>query len=190
MQLLKRGDIGLFEEIYTTYFSLLYNYAFTILKDRAIAEDAVGDIFLKLWEERHIRIIETSVKSYLFKSVYNQCINILQREKVRGKYENYLKHLQYVNENTGDYPLSTLIESELTEILQKAIEKLPPKCRKIFEMSRMEDQTHEEIALKLGVSIHTVHMQIKRALQKLRIELKDFLPVFLLLATSTSEVAI
>ena len=76
MQLLKRGDVGLFEELYITCFPLLYNYAFIILKDRAIAEDVVGDIFLKLWEERHIRIIETSVKSYLFKSVYNQCINI------------------------------------------------------------------------------------------------------------------
>ena len=182
MMLLKRGkdgDIALFEEIYTTYFPLLYNYAFTITKDRAEAEDAVGDVFLKLWENRHLLIIETSVKSYLFKSVYNLCINILQREEVRQKYENYIKHLQYVNENDSDYPLSTLIENELTEILREAIEKLPPQCRKIFEMSRTEQLSHEEIARELGISINTVHMQIKRAITKLRIELKDFLEIFL-----------
>ena len=179
MELQKNGDAAIFEEIYTTYFPLLYNYAFTIVKNRAEAEDAVGDVFLKLWEEKHLRNIETSVKSYLFKSVYNQCINILQREEVREKYANYVQHLQYVNENDSDYPLSSLIESELTETLQKAIEKLPPQCRKIFEMSRMEQMTHEEIARKLGVSINTVHMQIKRALGKLRIELKDFLEILL-----------
>ena len=85
MKLLNNKDAALFEEIYTTYFPLLYNYAFTIIKDRAEAEDAVGDVFLKLWEEKHYRNIETSVKSYLFKSVYNQCINILQREEIREK---------------------------------------------------------------------------------------------------------
>ena len=175
MQLSERGDIALFEEIYNTYFPQLYNYAVTIVKDRATAEDAVSDVFLKMWEERQFLTIETSIKSYLFKSVFNQCINILQREKVREKYVNYLKHLQYLNENDGDYPLSALIEKELSENIAKAIEKLPPQCRKIFEMSRMEYQTHEEIAQTLGVSVNTVHMQIKRALQKLRIELKDYL---------------
>ena len=175
----KNGDAAIFEEIYTTYFPLLYNYAFTITKDRAEAEDAVGDVFLKLWEEKHFLTIETSVKSYLFKSVYNQCINILQKEEVREKYANYIKHLQYVTENDSDYPLSSLIEKELTETIRQAIEKLPPQCRKIFEMSRMEQLTHEEIALKLGVSINTVHMQIKRALGKLRIELKDFLEIII-----------
>ena len=179
MKLLNSKDAAVFEEIYTTYFPLLYNYAFTIIKDRVEAEDAVSDVFLKLWEEKHFRNIETSVKSYLFKSVYNQCINILQREEVREKYANYIQHIQYVNETDSDYPLSSLIENELTEILQKAIEKLPPQCRKIFEMSRIEQLTHDEIALKLGVSINTVHMQIKRALSKLRIELKDFLQIFI-----------
>ena len=179
MQLSEREDTALFEEIYTNYFPLLYNYAVTIVKDRQTAEDAVSDVFLKLWEERQFRNIETSVKSYLFKSVYNQCINVLQREKVHGKYENWLKHLEYVNENDSDYPLSGLIENELTELIAKAIEKLPPQCRKIFEMSRMEYQTHDEIAQTLGISVNTVHMQIKRALQKLRIELKDYLHILI-----------
>ena len=84
-----------------------------------------------------------------------------------------------MTETDSDYPLASLIESELTETLQKAIEKLPPQCRKIFEMSRIEQLTHEEIALKLDVSINTVHMQIKRALSKLRIELKDFMQIFI-----------
>ena len=179
MKLQKNEDAVLFEEIYTTYFPLLYNYAFSITKDRAEAEDAVGDVFLKLWEEKQFRQIEKSVKSYLFKSVYNQCINILQREEVREKYAHYIKHLQYVTENDSDYPLSSLIESELTETIRQAIDKLPPQCRKIFEMSRIEQLTHEEIARQLDVSINTVHMQIKRALGKLRIELKDFLQIFL-----------
>ena len=178
---LNNEDIS-FEETYTAYFPILYNYAYSITKDYAVAEDVVSDVFMKLWEERNVLLIETSVKSYLFKSVYNQCINVLQKEKVRQKYENYINHLQYIYEGDSDYPLSSLIESELAETLQKAIEKLPPQCRKIFEMSRIEGQTHEEIARNLGVSINTVHMQIRRALSKLRVELKDFLHVILIMS--------
>ncbi len=172
----------MFEETYITYFPLLYNYALVITKDQAAAEDVVSEIFLKLWEEQHSLVIGKSLKSYLFKSVYNQCLNILKHKKVQRKYEDFFKHLQLLNEGGADYPLSTLLENEITETLQKAIEKLPPQCRKIFDMSRNENMTHEEIAIELGVSVNTVHTQIRRALEKLRIELKDFLP-FLLFIT-------
>ncbi|MDR0714394.1 MAG: RNA polymerase sigma-70 factor [Bacteroidales bacterium] len=175
----------MFESIYNAYFPVLYNYVVQIVKDRAEAEDIVGDVFLKLWEERETITIQSSLKAYLFKSAYNHSINLLKHKKVHGQYENYFHHLGLLTETETNCPLSGLIEKELTEILKNAIEKLPPQCRMIFNMSRNESLTHEEISKKLNVSVNTVHMQIRRALSKLRVALKDFLSLALLFISST-----
>ncbi|MDR3061034.1 MAG: RNA polymerase sigma-70 factor [Dysgonamonadaceae bacterium] len=172
-------SIDQFGELYSSYFQLLYNYAVTITNDPMESEDIVGEVFLKLYEERENISIKTSLKSYLFKSTYNECINTLKHRKVHEKYEDYLNHLEWLNREETSYPLSSLIDTEITETLQKAIEKLPQQCRTIFILSRNEHLTHSEIARELGVSINTVHMQIRRALEKLRIELKDFLSFLL-----------
>jgi RNA polymerase sigma-70 factor (ECF subfamily) len=76
----------------------------------------------------------------------------------------------------NDYPLQGLIETEMLEMLRQTIAKLPPQCRNIFMMSREKEMTHQEIARELNISINTVHTQIKRALDKIRIEMKDWLP--------------
>ena len=173
-------NIQFFEEIYNRYYPVLYNYAASIAKEQTLAEDAVSEVFLKLWEGRKSIVIETSLKSYLFKSVYHQCINTLKQASLQNEYRDFFLHHLPINENEADYPLASVIENEINSILQKTIEKLPKQCRKIFSMSRIDGIKHEKIAQELGISIHTVRTQIHRALEKLRIELKDFLPVLLI----------
>ena len=176
---LKTGDIKLFEEIYNTYYPVLCNYAVSITKKQDIAEDAVSEVFLKLWEGRDTIVIEGSLKSYLFKSVYHQCLNALKHSQIQDKYRDFFLHHLPLNEDGSDYPLSGVIVNEINEILQKTIEQLPEQCRKIFIMSRFDGMKHEEIARELGISINTVRTQIHRALEKLRIELRDYLPLLL-----------
>jgi RNA polymerase sigma-70 factor (ECF subfamily) len=173
---LKTGDIRMFEDIYNTYYPLLLNYAENITKDTFMAEDAVSDVFLKLWEGRDNIEIESSLKSYLYKSVYNQCLNALKHIDIQNQYRDFFLHHPPIFEDGSDYPLSRIIENEIQTILQKTIERLPDQCRKIFIMRRYDGMKHEEIARELSISIHTVRTQIHRALEKLRIELKDFLP--------------
>ena len=175
----KTGDVRLFEETYHTYYSVLYNYAVSITKDQALAEDAVSEVFLKLWEGRDTIAIESSLKSYLFKSVYNQCLNALKHIRVQNRYRDFFLHHPPLTDDGSDYPLSGVIENEINDILQRTIEQLPEQCRKIFVMSRIEGMKHEEIARELGISINTVRTQIHRALEKLRVELKDYLPLVL-----------
>ena len=178
---LKTGDKKIFEEIYNMYYPVLCNYAVGITKELSIAEDAVSEMFLKLWEERDTIVIESSLKSYLFKSVYHQCLNALKHVRVQDKYRDFFLHHLPLSEDTTDYPLSGVIENEIKEILQKTLEQLPEQCRKIFIMSRFDGMKHEEIAQELGISINTVRTQIHRALAKLRVELKDYLPLLLML---------
>ena len=176
---LKTGDIRLFEEIYNIYYPVLYNYAANITKEQTSAEDVVSEVFLKLWEGRNTIVIEGSLKSYLFKSVYHQCLNLLKHTRVQDKYRDFFHHHLPLNEDGKEYPLSSVIENEIGDILQKTIQQLPEQCRKIFIMSRIDGMQHEEIARELNVSMNTVRTQIHRALKKLRVELKDFLPLLL-----------
>jgi len=178
---LKTGDIRCFEEIYNTYYSVLVNYAESITKDKCMAEDAVSDVFLKLWENRDRIAIEGSLKPYLFKSVYNQCLNELKHIQVQNEYRDFFLHHPAVYDDGSDYPLSGIIENEINTILQVALERLPEQCRKIFVMSRIDGLKHEEIAQELNISIRTVRTQIHRALSKLRVVLKDYMPLLLLL---------
>ena len=173
---LKTGDIRLFEEIYNTYYPDLYNYAASITKEQTLAEDVVSDVFLKLWEGRNTIVIESSLKAYLFKSVYHQSVNTLKHSFLQDQYRDFFLHHTPIKEDETDYPLANVIENEINEILQRTIDKLPAQCRKIFIMSRIHCKKHEKISQELGISINTVRTQIRRALEKLRIELKDFLP--------------
>ena len=178
----KTSEIRLYEETYNSYFPVLCNYAISITKDQTLAEDAVSEVFMKLWEKRDIALFEGSLKSYLFKSVYHQCLNALKHVRVQDKCRDFFLHHPPLIEDGADYPLSGVIENEINAILQKTIEQLPEQCRKIFVMSRIDGMKHEKIAQELNISINTVRTQIHRALEKLRVELKDFLPLLLILS--------
>jgi RNA polymerase sigma-70 factor (ECF subfamily) len=80
---------------------------------------------------------------------------------------------------SDDFPLSKLLGSELEELIAKAVESLPDQCRQVFIMSRYQNMKHDEISRELNISVNTVRTHIARALQKLRIELKDYLPLIL-----------
>ena len=79
---------------------------------------------------------------------------------------------------TRDYVLTG---SELQAVVDKSLEKLPPRCREIFEFSRFQGLKNQEIAEKLGLSKRTVELQVSNALKQLRTDLKDYLPLVLLM---------
>jgi RNA polymerase sigma-70 factor, ECF subfamily len=184
----KKGDEKAFEYIFKTYFGYLLNYSRQILKDSYAAEEIVETTFLNLWENRNAIHLETSLKSYLFKSVYNTCLNHIKHQHVKERYVLYFKHHIATDDSgeiiSAEYPVSQLIEKELNEILEQSVQSLPAQCREIFIMSRYQNMKNEEIAQKLNISVNTVRTQISRALAKLRENLKDFLPFIIWLMVS------
>jgi len=181
---LRMGDEKAFEYVFNTYYARLYNYAKIILKNNHEAEEVVEETFIKIWENRSKIIIDTSLKSYLFRSVYNLCLNQIKHTDVQNRYKAYFtqhvlsdEHGQFLN---NDFPLSSIIEKELENSIEQAIQSLPEYCREIFLMSRYQNLKNEEIAEKLGVSINTVRTQISRALAKLRELLKEYIPFLLM----------
>jgi RNA polymerase sigma-70 factor (ECF subfamily) len=162
---IRDGDAEVFRQVFDTCYENLCRYAFTILKEFDQAEDVVQSILMKLWERREDLDIKTSVRSYLFRAVYNQCINQLEHAAIKKKYD--------VSNQTRDEQQPDVFPTELEDTIRKAIDTLPQQCRTIFIMSRYEELKYSEIAEKLDISVNTIQNQICKALKILREELKD-----------------
>jgi RNA polymerase sigma-70 factor, ECF subfamily len=178
---LRQGDVVTFENIFKSNYKNLCFYAESLVGEKAAAEEIVGDFFLKLWENHKTIDIQITIKAYLFTSIYNSSLKYLEHLKVLRKYYEYAS---YILDNkdlwspvSANYPLANLISQEIVGEIESAIQDLPEHCREIFQLSRFEELSYEEIAEKLDISINTVRTQMSRALQKLRISLKQYLPL-------------
>lgn len=175
---LKAGDKKVFEEIYREYYSPLCFYCLRFVGNSEESEEIVQGLFLKLWVKRLELNINTSVKSYLYRSVQNYALNYLGQQKSRGRYklDDYIEKLESsVNGH------EVLEEEELNQRIKRAISDLPERRRIIFELSRFSEMKYQQIAEHLEISVKTVESQMAKALQSLRESLKDYLPMIALL---------
>lgn len=166
-----------FEQLFKTHYKALHAYANLILKDMELAEEVVQNMFLKFWEKRELLNVETSMKAYLYKSIYNDSLNYLKHEKVKLKYQDFAMH---TTDHLTDTASAKVELSELEIRLREALNELPEQCRTIFQLSRFEELKYREIADRLNISIKTVENQMGKALKLLRIKLVDFLLLALL----------
>lgn len=164
----------LIEDAFRAHFQGLLRYAYTIIKDELMAEEMVQNVFYKLWKNREDIGISTSMAAYLYRSVYNECLNHLKHLKVKAAYQAHAARVMENLNNAAD----KLRLRELEEKLEGALKELPEQCRTIFQMSRFEELKYMEIAGRLGISVKTVENQMGKALKLLRGKLADFLPVF------------
>lgn len=164
---LKHDDKQVFEIIFRFYYTGLVVYADKIIRDTEISEDIVQSVFMKLWEERKNLNID-SLRSYLGTAVRNKSIDWIRNRRVKDKYREYV--LESDQEPGDDF----YTFQELSEMISQAVDKLPPRCREIFLMSRSQHLKIEEIAAKLNLSKRTVETHISHALKILRVELKDY----------------
>ena len=176
IECLRNSDEQVFETFFRTYYQRLCNYANTILNDMDEAEEMVQNAFMALWEKRASLEIHTSLKSYLYRSVYNSSLNRVKHLKVQQKHtEFYKQSATQSHESTTE----KLLESELEQMARNAVEQLPTQCRTVFKLSRYENLTYAEIAQQLDISVKTVENHMVKALRTLREKLKDFLPVLI-----------
>lgn len=177
---LKAGNEECFEEVFKYYFKPLSAFA-TQYVSGEVAQEIVQDTMIWLWENKESIIEEMSLKSLLFTIVKNKCLNKVKTLQIRTRVHNdIVEKYREQFESSSFY-----LEKELYSLYAEALEKLPENYRVCFEMSRKEKLTHKEIAELLHVSPQTVNYRIGKALEILREELKDYLPLLLLLFTTT-----
>ena len=173
---MQHGDLKAYGVLFRRYYPILCAYAtkFVELKD---AEEIVQDVMLWLWENRETQTFETSLSQYLFKTVYHRAINQIVRHQSQLRADTlFYENMQEMLQDTDFYQLE-----ELQRWIREAVDALPPAYREAFVMHRFDNKSYKEIAEILQVSPKTVDYRIQQALKQLRITLKDYLPLILLL---------
>ena len=167
-----------FDKIYLLYYSRMFRFAKEYVLFDEDAENIVRDVFLLLWEKREVLDIQISLVSYLFALVKNKSLDYLRHKVIADEYKQELSAkltaLELLN-------YSFTSDEEIEQILMTAINKLPERCRQVFLKSRIEGKRNREIANELNLTVSTVENQMTSALRKLRVELKDYLPLLLFL---------
>ena len=168
---IKNDNLKIFEYIFRLYYKQLCDFANKYLQSMDSSEEVVQDIFYQIWKKRQELNIKSSLKSYLYTSVKNNCLQQIRVHNLDLKYENY--YISHYNNESID-PADELKAKELNETIQKALNSLPEKCRQIFEMSRYDGLKYHEIAKQLSISIKTVEANMGKALKHFRVCLKDY----------------
>ena len=181
---LKTGNEDAYQYIYDRHYALLCHVANGYVKDHFLAETIVGDTIFHLWEIRETLEISVSIRSYLLRAVRNRCINYLNSEWEKREISFSSLMPDEITDDkmtiSDSHPLGTLLERELEEEIYKAIDKLPNECRRVFDKSRFEGKSYEEISQELGISVNTVKYHIKNALASLQTNLSKYLITLLL----------
>lgn len=162
-----------FESLFRQHHKGLCDLAFNIVRDAEAAKDIVQEVFFKLWKNRQQVNFENQIKHYLFKATAHTSLNYLRFNKKLVSLDNGTP-LQDLVAATGK---EEALYEELELRVRQAIEKLPPKCKAIYILSRHEGMKYSEIAEVLQISHKTVENQMGIALHKLRIALKPFLTI-------------
>ena len=162
-----------YSDFYKTNFKQLVLFAKRYVHEDD-AQDVVQDIMTMLWEKREDLFFIKDIKSYIFLSVKNRCIDILKHEMYKHEHCRrtlmMLKHSYAIE--TIQTPSSYVEFKEMEMAIDHAIDTLPDKCREVFVLSRMKGLRYKEIASHLRISPNTVECQMTIALKKLRLQLK------------------
>ena len=171
MKAIVRGDKGAFEQLFRDWYVRLCVYAESIVRDRDMAEDIVQNVFCTLWEKRLGIDIRESLKSYLYRSVYNAALNSIKHEKVKLAFFQFMNKHGVKGENNIEYYFDEENQNVILREINTAIEALPEQCREIFMLSRFSGKKSTEIASILNISARTVETQLYRAMKRLREDL-------------------
>ncbi len=168
---LRGGSQEAFDVIFRSYYGRLVGLAESMLRDRAVAEEVAQDVMVALWRRRDDLQIDTSLAGYLLRSTRNRALNHLRHQRVKREAEPLLSASSPRPTATDD----AIREAEIDAAVRAAIGELPPRCREVFELSRVNGLRYAEIAETLEISIKTVEAQMGKALRLLREKLAPFL---------------
>ena len=164
------GQIAAYEEIFLRYSGRLFNFALKYARDTAIAEELMMDVLFWVWQNREQLDEVQNLAPYLFRAMRNKVFNHL---RIAALQTTPLEAL--VNDITdGSTPEHVISLTELKVQYQESLERLNPKCRNVFLLSREDQMSYAEISAHLNISVKTVEGHISNALKFLRKDLSHY----------------
>jgi len=183
IQKISKGKEKAFSLLYDSYYTYLNTVALCYIFNRDVANEIVNDVFINVWHKR--TTLTYPIHFYLVQSVKNGCLNHIrsQRTKERVLDEHKRQMLDFQEEYilSNPTPLQYVETQEIEKEVRNAIEQLPEKCRIIFEQYLFLGKLPEEIAKEQFITVSTVRVQIKNAMDKLKISLNHLICVLLLI---------
>ena len=178
-----------FENFYITWYSRVKYFARDYVLSDEEAENIAQDVFLEFYQKREELVFHINLVAYLFTSVKNKCIDYLRRRLMEQEaavkmQEEFDLSFRMKFDSLEAFNIEGLSEDNIKDIIEKALDTLPERCREIFVMSKIEGKKQKEIAEELNVSVKTIESQMTIAYKKLREELKNHLPLLLFLLSS------
>ncbi|MCE2616970.1 RNA polymerase sigma-70 factor [Phocaeicola oris] len=178
MEKVKKGDEHEFSLLFSLFYPKLMSLACRFVPEY-IAEDLVQGVFVMYWENKHC-LECCNTLSFFYKCTQNSCLNYLKHQAVINRHEEEVRlaeeriTFQLSQSNANDL-WDKVVESNIKEILERSVSKLPPKCRQAFELSFFGEKTYKEIAEIMHISSRTVEEHVQKAMKILRSDLKDIL---------------
>lgn len=161
LALIARGDEGAFNNLFERYRQPLYYFLLRHTKSPEIAEELVIDIFMKLWTGRELAVRIQQPAAFLYKVGYHKAMSFL-RTTARHAELNKL-YVQRAGSAEAPVPDDIVIHNELKQLILQAVNQLPPQRKLIYQLSREEGLSHDQIAEALHISRNTVSNSITTA---------------------------
>jgi RNA polymerase sigma-70 factor (ECF subfamily) len=162
---LKGGDHAAFEAIFHMYCSSLKSFALKELKSQELAEDAVQEVFTRLWLHRENLDDRLSLRGFLFTCLKNYILNA-----VRTRNNEILKNFRFASSqlNSTSATEHVVLENEIQKGIDEMVDQLPELRRKIITLSLYQGMSNEQIANELNLSLNTVKMYLSQSSRQLK----------------------
>lgn len=165
------GSVEAFTFLYRKYHGYLYHFSLKFLKSPELAEEAVHDVFLKIWENRKELDPARSLKGYLIKTCRNHVLNLMSRALREQLWKS-----EVLSAGSGQHmdTENAIVLSDYERLAEEAIAKLPPQRQKIFRLYRLEEKSLDEIAESEGISKGTVKDHLLKATRQIRSFMRQY----------------
>lgn len=174
----ERGEEKGFNYFFNTLYPALLYYAFRIMQDKSSAKDIVEESFIKIWERHSTFSHPKVIKSWLYTTVHNGCIDWQRKQQNTNAQHEEMAHLQQNNSET--HAMQEIIRAEVTSEIYTAITELPPRCQRVFKLLYIEGKTLKQVADEMQLSINTVKNHRAHGLSLLKKRAPDFFALFVL----------
>jgi RNA polymerase sigma-70 factor (ECF subfamily) len=172
---LSLGSEFAFTNLYNRYKNIVYSTGLKITKSKILAEEAVQDIFLKIWQNRENLAEISNFENYIFiisrNHLFNSIKKIARETSVRSE-------ISLTDTGLVDSDIS-IKDEQYNTILNKIIEQLPPQQQKVYQMAKRDGLSHQKIAEDLGISTETVKKHMAQALKFIRLKISPYMNIFL-----------
>jgi len=187
LSLLKHGDEQAFDHFYQLYSLPIYRKLLKMIKVDILAEELMQDVFVRLWDKRHLIEPGQSFKSYLYliaqNLVHDFYRKVAREERLQSEIKAFSTELYLHTEER-------LFLKETKEILDKAINQLPAQQKLVFNLCKIEGKSYEEVSDALGISTSTINGHIVKATKNIKEYMFNYQNIAFALALSTAILAV